>query len=95
MGDMWDVMSGVDSLIGGRGTVDESKLGIDGMVAGRIYFRVFDHEHRSIQGDFGGSGYQQLDDVLRQYGHYAVLPGSICTLRPWDDQEIYQKDVAY
>ena len=48
------------------------QAGIDGLVGRRIYLGVSDDAHRPVQGDFGGSGNQRLDDVLRQHGYHAV-----------------------
>ena len=73
VGDMWDVMSGVDSLIA-KGIVDSEPNGLDGLVRGRIHLRVSDDAHGPLQGHFGRRGNQRLDDLLRQHGHHAVHP---------------------
>ena len=69
VGDAWDVLSGVDSLIA-KGLVDPAR-GLHGLEPGRLHLGVSDHFERSLRGDFSRRRNLQLGDVLLQHRHHA------------------------
>ena len=88
-GDMWDVMSGVDSLIA-RGIVDGTKLGSMGWSQGgyiSAFLTTHTHQFKAISAGAGISDWRtyyvntDITPFTRQYLHAT----------PWDDPEIYQK----
>jgi dipeptidyl aminopeptidase/acylaminoacyl peptidase len=89
VGDMWDVMSGVDSLIA-KGIVDGAKLGSMGWSQGgyiSAFLTTNTDRFRAISVGAGISNWMtyyvntDITPFTRQYLHAT----------PWDDQEIYQK----
>jgi dipeptidyl aminopeptidase/acylaminoacyl peptidase len=88
-GDMWDVMSGVDSLIA-RGIVDGSKLGSMGWSQGG-YISAFLTTHTDrFKAISAGAG---ISDWRTYYVNTDITPFTRQYLHatPWDDPEIYQK----
>jgi dipeptidyl aminopeptidase/acylaminoacyl peptidase len=88
-GDMWDVMSGVDSLIA-RGIVDGTKLGSMGWSQGgyiSAFLTTHTDQFKAISAGAGISDWRtyyvntDITPFTRQYLHAT----------PWDDPEIYQK----
>ena len=71
VGDMWDVMSGVDSLIA-KGIVDTNAHGRHGLVRRRLHLGVPHHAHGPLQSHFCRRRNQRLDDLLRKYRHHAL-----------------------
>ena len=71
VGDAWDVLSGVDYLVGkGLGRSGEGRL--HGLEPGRLHLGVSDHVVRSLRGDFGRRRHFELGDLLLQHRHHAV-----------------------
>ena len=72
IGDAWDVLSGVDSLIAkGHGRSSQGRH--DGMEPGRLHLRVPRHaRRRALQGDLGRRRHLRLDDLLREHRHSSV-----------------------
>jgi dipeptidyl aminopeptidase/acylaminoacyl peptidase len=89
MGDMWDVMSGVDSLIA-RGTVDESKLGSMGWSQGGYISAFLTTNTDRFKAISVGAG---ISNWMTYYVNTDITPFTRQYLHatPWDDQEIYQK----
>ncbi len=88
-GDMWDVMSGVDSLIA-RGMVDATKLGSMGWSQGG-YISAFLTTHSDrFKAISAGAG---ISDWRTYYVNTDITPFTRQYLHatPWDDPEIYQK----
>ncbi len=88
-GDMWDVMSGVDSLIARR-IVDATKLGSMGWSQGG-YISAFLTTHTDqFKAISAGAG---ISDWRTYYVNTDITPFTRQYLRatPWDDPEIYQK----
>jgi dipeptidyl aminopeptidase/acylaminoacyl peptidase len=89
VGDMWDVTSGVDSLID-RGMVDAAKVGSMGWSQGgyiSAFLRTHTDRFKAISAGAGISDWRtyyvntDITPFTRQYLHAT----------PWDDPEIYQK----
>jgi len=89
VGDMWDVMSGVDSLIA-RGLVDPAKLGAMGWSQGG-YISMFLTTHTDrFQAISAGAG---ISDWMTYYVSTDITPFTRQYLHatPWDDPAIYAK----
>jgi len=89
VGDMWDVISGVDSLID-RGMVDAAKVGSMGWSQGG-YISAFLTTHTdSFKAISAGAG---ISDWRTYYVNTDITPFTRQYLHatPWDDPEIYQK----
>ena len=89
VGDMWDVVSGVDSLID-RGIVDGSKVGSMGWSQGG-YISAFLTTHTDrFKAISAGAG---ISDWRTYYVNTDITPFTRQYLHatPWDDPEIYQK----
>lgn len=89
VGDLWDVTSGVDSLID-RGIVDGSKLGSMGWSQGG-YISAFLTTHTDrFKAISAGAG---ISDWRTYYVNTDITPFTRQYLHatPWDDPEIYQK----
>lgn len=89
VGDMWDVVSGVDSLIE-RGIVDGSKVGSMGWSQGG-YISAFLTTHSDrFKAISAGAG---ISDWRTYYVNTDITPFTRQYLHatPWDDPEIYQK----
>jgi dipeptidyl aminopeptidase/acylaminoacyl peptidase len=89
VGDMWDVVSGIDSLID-RGIVDRSKVGSMGWSQGG-YISAFLTTHTDrFKAISAGAG---ISDWRTYYVNTDITPFTRQYLRatPWDDPEIYQK----
>ena len=89
VGDMWDVVSGVDSLIA-RGIVDGSKVGSMGWSQGG-YISAFLTTHTDrFKAISAGAG---ISDWRTYYVNTDITPFTRQYLHatPWDDPEIYQK----
>jgi dipeptidyl aminopeptidase/acylaminoacyl peptidase len=87
VGDMWDVMSGVDSLIA-RGIVDPAKLGSMGWSEGG-YISAFLTTHTDrFQAISAGAG---ISDWMTYYVNTDITPFTRQYLHatPWDDAAIY------
>jgi dipeptidyl aminopeptidase/acylaminoacyl peptidase len=90
VGDMWDVMSGVDYLIG-KSMVDPSQPhGLDELVGRRIHLDFLDHAHRSLQSNIRGRRHQRLDDVSRDTD-ITPFTRQYLDATPWQDPEVYEK----
>jgi dipeptidyl aminopeptidase/acylaminoacyl peptidase len=89
VGDMWDVMSGVDSLIA-RGIVDESKLGSMGWSQGGYISAFLTTNTDRFKAISVGAG---ISNWMTYYVNTDITPFTRQYLHatPWDDQEIYQK----
>jgi poly(3-hydroxybutyrate) depolymerase len=72
VGDAWDVVSGVDSLIA-KGIVDPAKVGTMGWSQGG-YISAFltTHDAARFKAVSVGAGHFRLDDVLREHGHSSL-----------------------
>jgi dipeptidyl aminopeptidase/acylaminoacyl peptidase len=89
VGDMWDVVSGVDSLID-RGIVDGAKVGSMGWSQGG-YISAFLTTHSDrFKAISAGAG---ISDWRTYYVNTDITPFTRQYLHatPWDDPEIYQK----
>ncbi|MEO7206154.1 MAG: S9 family peptidase [Steroidobacteraceae bacterium] len=89
VGDMWDVMSGVDSLIA-RGTVDPDKLAVMGWSQGG-YISAFLTTHTDrFKAISVGAG---ISDWTTYYVSTDITPFTPQYLgaTPWDDPQIYAK----
>ena len=89
VGDMWDVVSGVDSLVD-RGMVDGSKVGSMGWSQGG-YISAFLTTHTDrFKAISAGAG---ISDWRTYYVNTDITPFTRQYLHatPWDDPEIYQK----
>ena len=89
VGDMWDVMSGVDSLIA-RGIVDPSRMGSMGWSEGG-YISAFLTTHTDrFKAISVGAG---ISDWMTYYVNTDITPFTRQYLRatPWDDPAIYAK----
>ena len=89
VGDMWDVMAGVDSLIA-RGIVDPSRLGSMGWSQGG-YISAFLTTHTDrFKAISVGAG---ISDWMTYYVNTDITPFTRQYLdaTPWDDPEIYAK----
>jgi dipeptidyl aminopeptidase/acylaminoacyl peptidase len=89
VGDMWDVISGVDSLID-RGMVDAAKVGSMGWSQGG-YISAFLTTHTDrFKAISAGAG---ISDWRTYYVNTDITPFTRQYLHatPWDDPEIYQK----
>jgi dipeptidyl aminopeptidase/acylaminoacyl peptidase len=89
VGDMWDVMSGVDSLIA-RGMVDGSKLGSMGWSQGGYISAFLTTNTDRFKAISVGAG---ISNWMTYYVNTDITPFTRQYLHatPWDDQEIYQK----
>jgi dipeptidyl aminopeptidase/acylaminoacyl peptidase len=89
VGDMWDVMSGVDSLIA-RGMVDASKLGSMGWSQGGYISAFLTTNTDRFKAISVGAG---ISNWMTYYVNTDITPFTRQYLHatPWDDQEIYQK----
>jgi dipeptidyl aminopeptidase/acylaminoacyl peptidase len=89
VGDMWDVMSGVDSLIK-RGMVDESKLGSMGWSQGGYISAFLTTNTDRFKAISVGAG---ISNWMTYYVNTDITPFTRQYLHatPWDDHEIYQK----
>jgi dipeptidyl aminopeptidase/acylaminoacyl peptidase len=89
VGDMWDVMSGVDSLIA-RGIVDPNRLGAMGWSEGG-YISAFLTTHTDrFKAISVGAG---ISDWMTYYVNTDITPFTRQYLHatPWDDPEMYAK----
>jgi len=89
VGDMWDVVSGVDSLIA-RGMVDPARVGSMGWSQGG-YISAFLTTHTDrFKAISAGAG---ISDWRTYYVNTDITPFTRQYLHatPWDDPEIYQK----
>jgi dipeptidyl aminopeptidase/acylaminoacyl peptidase len=89
VGDMWDVMSGVDSLIA-RGIADPNKLGSMGWSEGG-YISAFLTTHTDrFKAISVGAG---ISDWMTYYVNTDITPFTIQYLHanPWDDPAVYAK----
>jgi len=89
VGDMWDVMSGVDALIA-RGLVDPARLGAMGWSEGG-YISAFLTTHTDrFKAISVGAG---ISDWMTYYVNTDITPFTRQYLHatPWDDPEIYAK----
>lgn len=89
VGDMWDVMSGVDSLIA-EGIVDPNKLGAMGWSEGG-YISAFLTTHTDrFKAISVGAG---ISDWMTYYANTDITPFAPQYLHatPWDDPEVYAK----
>jgi dipeptidyl aminopeptidase/acylaminoacyl peptidase len=89
VGDMWDVVSGVDSLVA-HGIVDASKVGSMGWSQGG-YISAFLTTHSDrFKAISAGAG---ISDWRTYYVNTDITPFTRQYLHatPWDDPEIYQK----
>jgi len=89
VGDMWDVMSGVDSLIA-RGVVDASKLGSMGWSQGGYISAFLTTNTDRFKAISVGAG---ISNWMTYYVNTDITPFTRQYLHatPWDDQEIYLK----
>jgi dipeptidyl aminopeptidase/acylaminoacyl peptidase len=89
VGDMWDVMSGVDSLIG-RGIVDETRLGSMGWSQGGYISAFLTTNTDRFKAISVGAG---ISNWMTYYVNTDITPFTRQYLRatPWDDPEIYQR----
>jgi dipeptidyl aminopeptidase/acylaminoacyl peptidase len=89
VGDMWDVMSGVDSLIA-KGMVDTSRMASMGWSEGG-YISAFLTTHTDrFKAISVGAG---ISDWMTYYANTDITPFTRQYLKatPWDDPEIYAK----
>ena len=90
VGDAWDVLSGVDSLVA-KGLGRPGARRHDGLEPGRLHLGVPCHaRRRALQGDFGRRRHLRLDDLLRQHRHspfHAPVPESHAVGRSGDLRE--------
>ncbi len=89
VGDMWDVMSGVDSLIA-KGIVDPNRMGSMGWSEGG-YISAFLTTHTDrFKAISVGAG---ISDWMTYYANTDITPFTPQYLHatPWDDPEIYAK----
>jgi dipeptidyl aminopeptidase/acylaminoacyl peptidase len=89
VGDMWDVMSGVDSLIA-KGMVDPSRMGAMGWSQGG-YISAFLTTHTDrFKAISVGAG---ISDWVTYYVNTDITPFTRQYLQstPWDDPEVYAK----
>jgi dipeptidyl aminopeptidase/acylaminoacyl peptidase len=90
VGDAWDVLSGVDSLIA-KGTVDPAKVGAMGWSQGG-YISAFltTHDAARFKAISVGAG---ISDWMTYYVNTDIHPFTRQYLKgtPWDDPEIYSK----
>ena len=90
VGDAWDVLSGVDSLIA-RGIVDAAKVGTMGWSQGG-YISAFlaTHDAARFKAISVGAG---ISDWMTYYVNTDITPFTRQYLKatPWDDPEIYAK----
>jgi dipeptidyl aminopeptidase/acylaminoacyl peptidase len=89
VGDMWDVMSGVDSLIA-KGMVDPSRMGAMGWSEGG-YISAFLTTHTDrFKAISVGAG---ISDWVTYYVNTDITPFTRQYLQstPWDDPEVYAK----
>jgi dipeptidyl aminopeptidase/acylaminoacyl peptidase len=90
VGDAWDVLSGVDSLIG-RGFVDPAKVGTMGWSQGG-YISAFlaTHDAARFKAISVGAG---ISDWMTYYVNTDITPFTRQYLKatPWDDPEIYAR----
>jgi len=89
VGDMWDVMSGVDAMIA-RGLVDPARLGAMGWSEGG-YISAFLTTHTDrLKAISVGAG---ISDWMTYYVNTDITPFTRQYLHatPWDDPEIYAK----
>ena len=89
VGDMWDVMSGVDSLIA-RGIVDASKLGSMGWSQGGYISAFLTTNTDRFKAISVGAG---ISNWMTYYVNTDITPFTRQYLHatPWDDEEIYRK----
>jgi dipeptidyl aminopeptidase/acylaminoacyl peptidase len=89
VGDMWDVVSGVDALIA-RGMVDGSKVGSMGWSQGGYISAFLTTHSEQFKAISVGAG---ISDWRTYYVNTDITPFTRQYLRatPWDDPEIYQK----
>ena len=90
VGDAWDVLSGVDSLIG-KGIVDPARVGTMGWSQGG-YISAFlaTHDAARFKAISVGAG---ISDWMTYYVNTDITPFTRQYLKatPWDDPEIYAK----
>jgi dipeptidyl aminopeptidase/acylaminoacyl peptidase len=89
VGDMWDVMSGVDALIA-RGMVDSAKLGSMGWSQGGYISAFLTTNTDRFRAISVGAG---ISDWMTYYVSTDITPFTRQYLHatPWDDPEIYAK----
>jgi len=89
VGDMWDVMSGVDSLIA-KGIVDPTRLGSMGWSQGGYISAFLTTNTDRFKAISVGAG---ISDWTTYYVNTDITPFTRQYLRatPWDDPEIYAK----
>ena len=71
VGDMADVMSGVDALVA-QGLADPDRLGVMGWSQGGYISAFLATNTDRFKAISVGAGHQRLDDVLRQHRHHAL-----------------------
>jgi dipeptidyl aminopeptidase/acylaminoacyl peptidase len=90
VGDAWDVLSGVDALIG-QGLVDQSRMGVMGWSQGG-YISAFlsTYERQPFRAISVGAG---ISDWMTYYVNTDIHPFTRQYLKatPWDDPAIYAK----
>jgi len=89
VGDMWDVISGVDYLIS-QGFVDESRMGAMGWSQGGYISAFLTTNTDKFKALSVGAG---ISDWMTYYVNTDITPFTIQYLKanPWDDPEIYAK----
>jgi len=89
VGDMWDVMTGVDSLIA-KGIVDPAKLGAMGWSQGGYISSFLTTHTDRFRAISEGAG---ISDWMTYYVNTDITPFTRQYLHatPWDDPEIYAK----
>jgi dipeptidyl aminopeptidase/acylaminoacyl peptidase len=89
VGDLWDVMSGVDSLIA-KGIVDETKLGAMGWSQGGYISAFLSTNTDRFKAISVGAG---ISDWTTYYVNTDITPFTRQYLHatPWDDAEVYAK----
>jgi dipeptidyl aminopeptidase/acylaminoacyl peptidase len=89
VGDMWDVMSGVDYLIS-RGFVDETRMGSMGWSQGGYISAFLTTNTTRFKAISVGAG---ISDWMTYYVNTDITPFTRQYLHatPWDDPEIYAK----
>src|SRR5213075_2714582 len=89
VGDMWDVMSGVDALIA-RGMVDPTRLGAMGWSQGGYISAFLATNTDRFKAVSDGAG---ISDCTTYYVNTDITPFTRQYLHatPWDDPEIYWK----
>jgi dipeptidyl aminopeptidase/acylaminoacyl peptidase len=89
VGDMWDVMTGVDSLIA-KGLVDETRLGAMGWSQGGYISAFLATNTTRFKAISAGAG---ISDWMTYYVNTDIAPFTRQYLKatPWDDPEVYAR----